>query len=219
VTIEAAARQRYGVMREFLDSLPAYSLEVDRSFEEVQDDRGRKVFLAEVGKIQIARPNHVRSRFMCDRGDSELCYDGQAVHIFHALRNAWVELPLTGNLMNFVDVMAERFNVALPMADLLIAESRQLDFEGAERADYLGLHLVDNERCHHLAMIQAKVDWQLWIDAGEYPWPRKLVIVYKSDPGSPLSLAVFRNWIANPPYDEDTFRYAPPEGAQKIELT
>ena len=219
MTIEAAARQRYGVMREFLDSLQSYSLEVDRSYEEVQDDSGRKTFLAEVGRILIVRPDRARSRFMNDRGDSELCYDGRTVHIFHALRNAWVELPMTGNLVKLVEVMAERFNVMLPLANLLIGESKVLNIDLALRGDYLGMHLVDSSRCHHLAFIQPKIDWQVWIDAGEHPWPRKLVIVYKSDQSSPLSLAVFRNWIANPPLDADSFRFVPPEGAQKIELT
>jgi len=32
-------------------------------------------------------------------------------------------------------------------------------------------------------------------------------------------VAVFRNWLANPPFDEASFRYVPPEGMQKIELT
>lgn len=218
MTIEAAARQRYGVMREFLDSLQSYSLELDRSYEEVLDDSGRKCFLAEFGRILIARPDRVRSRMVSDRGDSEMCYDGRTVNIFHALRNAWVEFPLTGNLTRLVEVMAERFNVSLPLANLLIADSEMLSLDLAERADYLGLHLVDSSHCHHLAVIQPKVDWQLWIDAGDYPWPRKLVIVYKSDQSSPLSLTVFRNWLANPPLDADSFRFVPPEGAQKIAL-
>ena len=35
--------------------------------------------------------------------------------------------------------------------------------------------------CHHLAFEQATIDWQLWIDAGKDPLPRKLVITYKTE--------------------------------------
>ncbi|MBL8800027.1 MAG: DUF2092 domain-containing protein [Planctomycetia bacterium] len=219
MAVEATARQHYGVMRKYLDSLPAYSLELDRSYEEVLDDAGRKIFLAEIGHILLARPNRVRSQFDSDRGGSLLCFDGRTVNIVHYLRKAWAEFELNGNLKQLAEFMAERFSIALPLADLLAADTHLLNLDEAERGDYVGVHLVENVRCHHLAIEQPKVNWQIWIDAGERPWPRKLVIDFKTDLGRPISLTVFRNWIANPPIDDDSFKFVPPEGIPKTMIS
>ncbi len=52
---------------------------------------------------------------------------------------------------------------------------------GVQRGEYLGIHEAAGVPCHHLAFEQATIDWQLWIDAGKDPLPRKLVITYKTE--------------------------------------
>jgi hypothetical protein len=48
--------------------------------------------------------------------------------------------------------------------------------DGVIRGEYLGLQSVEGISCHHLALEQETIDWQLWIDAGPSALPRKLTI-------------------------------------------
>ena len=83
---------------------------------------------------------------------------------------------------------------------------------------YLGLHQAAGVSCHHFAFGQEDIEWQIWIDVGAQPLPRKLAIAYVDDPGVPQCTAVFRRWTLDPKVTEDLFRSKIPAGAKKIDL-
>ena len=63
-----------------------------------------------------------------------------------------------------------------------------------QRGVYLGLHDAAGVPCHHLSFEQATIDWQIWIDAGRDPLPRKLVIAYKTEDEVPQYSVTIRKW-------------------------
>jgi len=66
---------------------------------------------------------------------------------------------------------------------------------------------------------QATIEWQIWIDAGDTPLPRKLVISYVQEPGEPQYSATMRRWNLESKVPEGLFTFEAPEGAQKIDAT
>jgi hypothetical protein len=58
-------------------------------------------------------------------------------------------------------------------------------------------------------------DFQVWIEAGARPLPRKLVITTLSDPTQPQH-SMLLTWTLNPKLDEAEFKFTPPPGAQRI---
>ena len=83
---------------------------------------------------------------------------------------------------------------------------------------YLGVHQAAGVPCHHLSFGQDGVEWQIWIDAGAQPLPRKLAIAYWDQPGVPQYQAVFRHWTLDPKLTADQFVFKLPTGAKKIDL-
>jgi hypothetical protein len=74
-------------------------------------------------------------------------------------------------------------------------------------------------KCHHLAFAQDDVQWQIWIDAGPEPIPRKLVIAYGDEVGIPQYTATIRRFTVEPKAAaESFFKFTPPTSAQRIEL-
>ena len=69
--------------------------------------------------------------------------------------------------------------------------------------------------CDQLAFRQANVDWQLWVEKGARPVPRKLVITTRHAVGDPQFQAVM-DWDVQPKLDKATFVFTPPKGAQEI---
>ncbi len=77
---------------------------------------------------------------------------------------------------------------------------------------------VDGRPCHHLAFGQEHIDWQLWIEDGDRPLPRKLVVIYKNDPGVPrYTVRLTRSTLEDELPDEG-FEAVIPEESTPIEF-
>ena len=66
----------------------------------------------------------------------------------------------------------------------------------------------------HYAFRQKDVDWELWIEQGARPVPRKLVITTTSEKSRPQHATVM-NWDLSPKFEDQLFTFVPPdEGTQ-----
>jgi hypothetical protein len=72
--------------------------------------------------------------------------------------------------------------------------------------------------CEHLAFSLGTVDWQIWIEDGAKPVPRKIVITYKDEEGTPEYTAIFSNWDFQTKLPDFLFTFEPPAGASKIDV-
>jgi hypothetical protein len=70
----------------------------------------------------------------------------------------------------------------------------------------------------HLSFEQATIDWQLCIDAGKDPVPRKLVIAYKTEDEVPQYTVTIRKWNLEAKVPDELFRFEPPAGARRVEI-
>ena len=67
---------------------------------------------------------------------------------------------------------------------------------------------------HHLAFRTAKVDWQIWIEDGRAPLPRKLVITYKLVPGAPVFRLELSDWDVSARLPDATFEHLSSEAVK-----
>jgi hypothetical protein len=80
-----------------------------------------------------------------------------------------------------------------------------------------GQDIISGDVCDHYAFRQGTIDWQVWIQTGEHPLPRKLVITNRADDARPQSVSMIR-WNLKPTFKDSIFTFTPPKGATKIEL-
>ena len=62
------------------------------------------------------------------------------------------------------------------------------------------------------------MDWEIWIEDGPKPLPRRLVLTDKSVAGSPQMTAHLSDWNLAPSFSADYFTFKPPQNAQKIKF-
>jgi hypothetical protein len=72
--------------------------------------------------------------------------------------------------------------------------------------------------CHHLSFDGDNAQLQVWIDAGDQPLPRKVVMTHKKLPGSPQWTAYLTDWNFSPQLPDNLFAFTPPQGAEKIKF-
>ena len=132
--------------------------------------------------------------------------------------NAYASAEMPDTIDATLDKYEDDYGVVLPLADLLYSDPYKTLMEGVTYGRYLGLHLAAGVPCHHLAFAQDTIEWQIWIDAGDKPLPRKLVITYVDEPGEPQYSATIRRWRLDGKVPEGLFTFEAPEGAKKVDV-
>jgi hypothetical protein len=83
-------------------------------------------------------------------------------------------------------------------------------------AKHIGRSVIDGVECEHLAFRNFDTDWQLWVEVGERPIPRKLVITSKTMSNAPQYTLRIKDWKTGVKPAQDAFAFAPPAGAEKL---
>jgi hypothetical protein len=214
--VEARAEQELKRMSDFLAKLPHFALEAEETFDEIPDGQLRRQ-LTNVSRVAVERPNHLAADATGDTLARASWYDGRTVTVLDKEHNVYATIEAPGTIDATFDTLTDEYGVVLPLADLLYSDPYAVLMEGVTYGRYLGIHQAAGVACHHLAFSQDAIEWQIWIDAGDEPLPRRLVITYVQEPGEPQYSAVIRRWTLDAKVPEGLFTFEAPEGAQKID--
>jgi hypothetical protein len=215
-SVEPRAEQELKKMGEFLAKLPRFALEAEETFDELPDGELKRE-LSNVRRVALERPNHVAADATGDTLNRASWYDGRTVTVLDKEHNVYATIEAPGTIDATLDKLADEYGIEQPLADFLYADPYAVLMEGVSYGRYLGLHQAAGVQCHHLAFSQETIEWQIWIDAGDKPLPRKLVISYVQEPGEPQYTATIRRWNLDSKPPEGLFTFEAPEGAQKID--
>lgn len=203
-------------MSTLLAATPRFAFEAEESFDDIPSGQPR-VLLTNLRRIAVARPN----RFAADaEGDSlnrSVWYDGRAVSALDKTTLSYATIQAPGSIDATLDMLGEKYGVDVPLADLFYADPYATLTEAVTYSRYLGIHRAAGVACHHLVFAQPTIEWQIWIDAGEKPLPRKIAITYVREPGEPQYIATLPRWNLSPPFQDALFTFEAPEGAQKVD--
>lgn len=83
---------------------------------------------------------------------------------------------------------------------------------------YVGVNDVNGVACDHLAFSSSEVDLQLWLQHSGKPLPRKIVINYRTTPGSPEYIAMLSDWQFPSKIPAGLFRPHLPKNAKRIDF-
>ena len=202
-------------MSAYLRTLKAIQVHAVTSRDEVLEDGQNVTFSGTVDMI-AERPNRLRVEVNTDKQHRMYFDDGKTFSVWARRANYYATIPAPPTLRELADTLADRYNLELPVADLFYwGEGKSTaDIVGASD---LGPSQVDGTTCAHYAFRQEGADWQLWIQQGDYPLPRKLVITTTTDPARPRFSSVI-TWNLAPSYNDAAFTFDPPKDAKKIAL-
>jgi hypothetical protein len=202
-------------MSTYLRTLKAIQVHVVTSRDEVLEDGQNVTFSGTVDMI-AERPNRLRAEVITDKQHRMYFDDGKTFSVWARRANFYATIPAPPTLRELSDTLTDRYNLELPVADLFHWGEGE-STEGIVGASDLGASQVDGTTCEHYAFRQEGADWQLWIQQGDYPLPRKLVITTTTDPARPRFSSVI-TWNLAPSYNDAAFTFDPPKDAKKIAL-
>jgi hypothetical protein len=202
-------------MSNYLRGVKAIQVHVVTSRDEVLVD-GQNVTFSGTVDMLAERPNHLRVEMATDKQHRMFFDDGKTFSVWARRANYYATIPAPPTLRELSDILTDRYNLELPVADLFHWGEGDSTAAIVGASD-LGPSQVDGTTCQHYAFRQEGADWQVWIQQGPHPLPRKLVITTTTDPARPRFTAVMA-WNLAPSYNDAAFTFEPPKDARKIML-
>jgi hypothetical protein len=213
--INAKAIDRLNAMGAHLRSLKAFTVNADVTVEEVLDS-GQKVENAVSIDIAARLPNKLRVHTTSAERSRKIYYDGKSVTIFAEKLKYYGSFPAPATIAETVDVAAKKYGIEVPLADLFLMGTDKFDTKSITEAIYVGPQVIGGVLCDQLAFRQPGVDWQICIERGRAPLPRKLVVTGTGgDPAQPVRRSIL-SWKAGTAPEAAAFTFVPPKGTTRI---
>lgn len=214
---EAYAKSQLKVMSDYLASQKAISFVYDTNFEVVTKEQ-QKLALAGSGTVTLNRPDKIRATRSAGFADNEMIFDGKTLTLLGKTDNLYTQLEVPGTLDHLVDELREKYNKALPGADLLLSNVYDVLMADVVDAKDLGSGVIGGVECDHLAFRTEDVDWQIWIAHGDRPYPCRYVITTKHVAQAPQYSVQIRDWKSGTEAASDDFGFKKPASAKQADL-
>jgi hypothetical protein len=214
--IDPDAMEALNRMGAYLRSLKAFQVESDVTNDDVLDD-GQVITETKTNTLLAVSPNFLRAELKSDDKDVFLFYDGKNFTVYGKLVNYYASAPAPPTTAELVDKVYNDYGIEVPLVDLFKWGTDNSAVKKITSAYDVGPSTVQGITCEHYAFRQQGLDWQIWIQLGQYPLPRKFVIRTLSDDARPQHTSTLV-WNLAPSYNEAAFSFDPPEGALRIEL-
>lgn len=203
-------------MSSYLASTQAFSMNAEVALEVVMRD-GQKLQLMSSETLVVQRPSRFRIGVKGMVADAEFVFDGKFLTLYGRKPNAYVQRAVSGTIDDAIRAFEFETGIAASGADLLFADPYAVLSEGVENGVYIGTAYVDGVECHHLAFREDRVDWQLWVQAGDKPLPMRYVITSTWHTAAPQLEVSLRDWNTNPQITDKQFVFSAPQGARKLD--
>jgi hypothetical protein len=213
--IDPQATQVLKRMSDYLGSLHTFKVDAQTIDEKVTTDSQKLQFVADT-RIAVERPNKLRADRLGPVANVVFRYDGKQFTVYGNRTGYYAQVPAPATLDAAIDAARVKYGVDAPAADLYMAHSYAELMDDVKGARYIGLEPINGVFCHHLAFQGTDTDWQIWIQDGPQPLPRRYVITTKDVVAKPQFQVAFSNWQPNAPLDAQEFVFVPPPDAKQI---
>jgi len=200
-------------MSDYVASQNTISVTYDSDIEVITSHL-QKIQFTSSGQVQLSRPDKLRATRTGGYRDVEVVFDGKLVTINDKDTKHFVQIAAEGTADHLIDVLREEHGVVAPGADLLLPNAFDVMTADAIEGEVIGKGVIDGVECDHLAFRNVDTDWQIWIESGTRPIPRKYVITSKGVAEAPQYTLRIKEWKTDVP--ADAFVFKPDPSATKI---
>ena len=208
-----AALNRMGT---YLRSIKAFQVETTTTRDEVLDD-GQLVQLDSKVNLLVRFPDKMRVEVTNPRQHRLYLYNGKDFTIFGERVNYYATVPVPETVSKLAIQLDDKYGIEIPLEDLFFwgtPQSKEKDITGATD---IGPSEINGITCEHYAFRQKGLDWQVWIQLGDYPLPLKLVLTTLTDDSRPQYSSTL-TWNLAPSFNGAAFEFNPPPDAHKIAI-
>lgn len=174
----------------------AAATDVSVTTAEIRDvvgSSGAKTSVSLTGEYVVRRPDRFYAKRTGGRG-FEAWYDGKMVTVAAHQDKVFAQAPMPETIDRTLDALAERYDLPLPLGDLLYSSPEKALLADTTTGGYAGTENVDGTPCYHLRFQDAGVGWELWLPVNGEPLPKRFKTVQEKRKGQPVTDVTFTAW-------------------------
>ncbi len=203
-------------MSAYLAKQPAFSLHAEVVFDQLLPG-GPKIQLSGAIDMAILRPGSVHVDYRDDVMDRLSWFENGRFTILDPIGNTFAQITGPKEIDGMLALLEKEHGVTLPLAELAESDPYAALTRDVVAAHYVGVHNVEGIYCHHVVLERKDLSIQVFVEVGAKPVPRKLVLEYLKQPGSPQYTASITEWNFSAPKAE-LFVPKIPKGAGKVDF-
>ncbi|HEY5723715.1 MAG TPA: DUF2092 domain-containing protein, partial [Allosphingosinicella sp.] len=188
----AAAVQRSAA---YLRSLSSLTLDARMEIDTF-DEAGKPARERNVIHYEYSAPDGLFLDWSSNGEKRQIYSNGSAISLFLPASSTYVTLAERSTAGEALGMVIEDFDIVMPLPDFFVwsGEKSPGPLPPVRR---LGRQRIDGIVTDHYSVRQDDIDFQIWIDRGERPLPRRILIIAPEDPDMPRFAASLR-WTVEP---------------------
>lgn len=214
--IDTAAIQALDRMSAYLRAQRSFVVQTRTSTDYVMDS-GQKITESASGDLMVRRPDHVRANVISDRKQRQFFYDGKTLTLFSPRQGYYATVPALPTIKQTANLIEDKYGLQLPLVDLFRFGTDQDPAKELTGAIYVGPTQIDGVDVDQYAFRQPGLDWQIWIQRGNQPLPRRMLLTTTDDPARPEHM-IDMAWNLNASIPDAAFAFVPPPNSTKIAI-
>jgi hypothetical protein len=203
-------------MGTYLHTLKAFQVSAAITRDDVLDDNQQIQYDSQIETL-ARLPDRLRVEINNARQHRFFFYDGKNFTIFAVRMGYYATVPAPATIALLADDLDDKYDIEVPLKDLFDWGTERAKTSDIKSAMDVGPADVGGVTCEHYAFRQEGLDWQIWIQQGDYALPRRLVLTTLTDESRPQYTAVY-TWNLAPSFNDAAFVFEPSTDAQKITL-
>jgi hypothetical protein len=216
--IEDGAIDALKEMSTFLSSANTMQIVSNGSLDVVTNN-GQRIQLDGTTTYKVRKPAGFVIDYSSDVKSRRFIYDGKNFTVYSPKLGYYSTVAAPATNKEVLKTIYDKFGIALPLEDLFRwADGSSDDRIKALKSAYdVGPATIDGVETDHYAFREENTDWEVWIQQGDQPFPKKLVIVDRNDPAKPTFIARL-SWTLNPAFSDADFAFVPDANAKQIHM-
>ena len=213
---DADARAILKAMSDYVGAQQSIDFSFDSDIEVITPEL-EKIQFTSSGSALLSRPDKLYAHRVGGYADVALYFNGKTASVYGKSLNGYATIDAPGTVDQLIDALRQGHGVALPGMDFLHSNSYERLVADVLEAKHIGRGVVEGVECEHLAFRNFDTDWQVWIDVGDKPMPRKLVITSKTINSAPQYTFRMKTWKTGVATPASAFTLEPPAGAAQLD--
>ena len=168
-------------------------------------------------EIAVSRPNKMVAKTRSETGVLRFFTDGKNVTLSDEFMKLYATVSAPGTIDEILGSIDAQYQFTPPLAEFTLNDPYKKISQQIQSNTYVERELVNGIECHHLKMVGAIADTDLWITTKEQ-LPLRLIATFKGREGSPQLKADFSEWNLSAIFDDKVFSFSPAKDAEKIEM-
>lgn len=214
--VDPQALAALDAMGRYLRSLKAFTVHGAATIDAV-DENERKLRIPGTVDYKVQVPDGLYMDVQGPKKHRQLFFDGKKMTLWSPDTKYYATVDAPPTIGELLTRAEDRYGIALPLADLFLWGTDKAPSSALESGKVGGHDTVDGTACTRYDFHQSGLDWDVCIQDGDTPLPRRFSITNAEDPARPQYINTL-TWDTAPKLSRAMFTFTPPKDAHRIEM-